>query len=123
MHMLLLAIVGLVMCFDSSNALAVRRFEDRQMMPWLVDRANVYTFTIYNKCDEPIQPVFEPALPGEGLSAWPVIQPDSSHSRQFRSDSYQGTFYAPIKGSTQNGRQQTTHGEFSVGSGEYDISL
>lgn len=108
-----------------------------------------YRFQIFNSCDVPIQPVFEPPLP-QHASAWPLIQPQKSHARKFHSDTYFGSFYAvqaagdgdedsnsphghphgnPHRGPHGNPHGENssavvaTRGEFDVATGQYNINL
>lgn len=90
-------------------------------LPTQQSRSSLYSFTIYNGCDKHFAPVFEPALPG--VKEWPVIPAGGSKTVHFRSDTYRGSFYAPIHGSKKNGTLHTTRAEMDVESGNYDISV
>lgn len=85
-------------------------------------RDNRITFTIFNDCDEAIQPIFYPSLPGREQTSQPVIKPNKYKEIHFTSNDYRGYIYTRIKGSKRNGQINTTHGQFDVGTGKYAIS-
>lgn len=85
-------------------------------------RENRITITIFNDCDESVQPIFKPSLPGREVTGQPVIKSNKYKSFRFTSNDYRGYIYTRIKGSHQNGQLNTTHGQFDVGTGKYAIS-
>ncbi|PWN52305.1 hypothetical protein IE53DRAFT_385271 [Violaceomyces palustris] len=83
-------------------------------------RSSEIHVTVWNSCEEAFAPIFEPALPGN--QTWPTIQPRQSKTLSFRSDTYKGSFYAPIQGSDQDGIG-ATHGEIDLEHAYYNINL
>ncbi|PWN35286.1 Osmotin, thaumatin-like protein [Meira miltonrushii] len=88
-----------------------------------VKRDNRITFTIFNNCDEGVQPIFDPSLPGREFTGQNVIKPGKHSEIHFTSDNYRGSIYTRIKGSRQDGQFNTTHGQFDIGTGKYAISI
>lgn len=85
-------------------------------------RDNRITITVFNDCNESVQPIFKPSLPGREQTGQHVIKSKKYKSFNFTSNDYRGYIYSRIKGSHQNGQINTTHGQFDVGTGKYAIS-
>lgn len=85
-------------------------------------RDNRITFTIFNDCDQAVQPIFNPSLPGREFTGQHVTKPNKDKEIHFTSNDYRGFIYTRIKGSKRNGQINTTHGQFDVGTGKYAIS-
>lgn len=84
-------------------------------------RSSKITFTVYNKCHHDFAPVFLPALPGK--PSWDVIKSGESHHHSFYSDTYEGKVFSPLRQANISTGQGATQGEFSLVTGEYDISV
>ncbi|KAN0061166.1 hypothetical protein ACQY0O_006901 [Thecaphora frezii] len=87
----------------------------------LEDRSSKIRFTVTNKCKHAFAPVFLPPLPGR--STWPKLKHGESSSYYFKSDTYRGVVFSPLKKASTATGDGATWGEFDLASGDYDLSL
>lgn len=88
-----------------------------------IKRDDQITFTMFNDCDESVQPIFDPSLPGRETTSQHVIKPKHYQTLHFTSNDYRGFIYTRIRGSKMDGKKNTTHGQFDIATGKYAISM
>ncbi|EPQ25973.1 uncharacterized protein PFL1_06428 [Pseudozyma flocculosa PF-1] len=87
----------------------------------LQDRSSKITFTVLNKCKHSFAPIFTPPLPGR--SSWPVLAHNEQAVHTFKSDTYRGKVFSPLRKADTTTGDGATWGELALDDGDYNVSL